>query len=155
VTSAEDLRSLIDSCPAPPAYICAASIGTVAACKALQQVSLPEGTTLVLEKPFGTNQEEAASLNTLLAELVPEDQVHRVDHFLGRSTVLNLLGVRFANRLFEPVWSSEHIDRVDLVFDEQLTLENRARYYDRAGADGHDRPPAAGAGAGCMEPIAT
>ena len=57
---------------------------TVAACKALQQVSLPEGTTLVLEKPFGTNQEGAASLNKLLAELVPEDQVHRVDHFFGR-----------------------------------------------------------------------
>ena len=60
--------------------------------------------------------------------------MHRVDHFLGRSTVLNLLGVRFANRLFEPMWSNQHIDRVDIVFDEQLTLENRARYYDRAGA---------------------
>jgi glucose-6-phosphate 1-dehydrogenase len=107
---------------------------TVAACKALQQVSLPEGTNLVLEKPFGLNQESAASLNRLLAELVPEDQVHRIDHFLGRSTILNLLGVRFANRLFEPVWSNEHIERVDIIFDEQLTLENRARYYDHAGA---------------------
>jgi glucose-6-phosphate 1-dehydrogenase len=135
VTSADDLRSLIDSCPSPPAlYFALPPSVTVAACKALQQVSLPEGTNLVLEKPFGTNQEGAASLNQLLTELVPEDQVHRVDHFLGRSTVLNLLGVRFANRLFEPVWSNEHIDRVDIVFDEQLTLENRARYYDHAGA---------------------
>jgi glucose-6-phosphate 1-dehydrogenase len=135
VTSPEDLRSLIKSCPSPPAlYFALPPSITVAACKALQQVSLPEGTNLVLEKPFGTNQESAASLNMLLAELVPEDQVHRVDHFLGRSTVLNLLGVRFANRLFEPVWSNQHIDRVDIVFDEQLTLENRARYYDRAGA---------------------
>jgi glucose-6-phosphate 1-dehydrogenase len=88
----------------------------------------------VLEKPFGTHAESAAELNKLLAELMPEEQVHRVDHFLGRSTVLNLLGLRFANRLFEPVWNSEHIERVDIVFDEQLTLENRARYYDRAGA---------------------
>lgn len=135
VTSPDDLRSLIESCPSPPAlYFALPPSVTVAACKALQQVSLPEGTNLVLEKPFGTNQESAASLNTLLAELVPENQVHRVDHFLGRSTVLNLLGVRFANRLFEPVWSNQHIDRVDIVFDEQLTLENRARYYDRAGA---------------------
>jgi glucose-6-phosphate 1-dehydrogenase len=135
VTSAEDLQSLIDSCPAAPAlYFALPPSVTVAACKALQQVSLPEGTTLVLEKPFGTNQEGAASLNTLLAQLVPEVQVHRVDHFLGRSTVLNLLGFRFANRLFEPMWSNQHIDRVDIVFDEQLTLENRARYYDRAGA---------------------
>jgi glucose-6-phosphate 1-dehydrogenase len=100
----------------------------------LQQVSLPAGTTLVLEKPFGTDEESAASLNQLLAHLVPENQVHRVDHFLGRSTVLNLIGVRFANRLFEPVWSNEHIERIDVTFDEQLTLENRARYYDHAGA---------------------
>ena len=135
VTSPEDLRSLIDSCPpAPAVYFALPPSVTVAACKALQRVSLPEGTNLVLEKPFGTNQESAACLNKLLAQLVPENQVHRVDHFLGRSTVLNLLGVRFANRLFEPVWSNEHIDHVDIVFDEQLTLENRARYYDRAGA---------------------
>jgi glucose-6-phosphate 1-dehydrogenase len=135
VTSPEDLRSLIESCPAPPAlYFALPPSVTVAACKALQQVSLPEGTNLVLEKPFGTNQESAASLNVLLGSLTPENQVHRVDHFLGRSTVLNLLGVRFANRLFEPVWSNQHIDRVDIVFDEQLTLENRARYYDSAGA---------------------
>ena len=135
VTSAQVLQSLIDSCPPAPAlYFALPPSVTVAACKALQQVSLPEGTTLVLEKPFGTNQESAANLNQLLAGLVPELQVHRVDHFLGRSTVLNLLGVRFANRLFEPVWSNEHIERVDIVFDEQLTLENRARYYDHAGA---------------------
>ena len=135
VTSPDDLQSLIDSCPPAPAlYFALPPSVTVAACKALQQVSLPEGTNLVLEKPFGLNQESAASLNRLLAELVPEDQVHRIDHFLGRSTILNLLGVRFANRLFEPVWSNEHIERVDIIFDEQLTLENRARYYDHAGA---------------------
>ena len=135
VTSFEDLKSLIDSCPPAPAlYFALPPSVTVAACRALQQVSLPEGTALVLEKPFGTDEASAASLNQLLAELVPEEQVHRVDHFLGRSTVLNLIGVRFANRLFEPLWSNEHIARVDIVFDEQLTLENRARYYDRAGA---------------------
>jgi glucose-6-phosphate 1-dehydrogenase len=135
VTSVEALKSLIDSCPPAPAiYFALPPSVTVAACAALQQVSLPEGATMVLEKPFGTNQESAASLNQLLAEIVPEVQVHRVDHFLGRSTVLNLIGVRFANRLFEPLWSNEHVARVDIVFDEQLTLENRARYYDRAGA---------------------
>jgi glucose-6-phosphate 1-dehydrogenase len=135
VTSVKDLQSLMDSCPAPPAlYFALPPSVTAAACAALQQVSLPAGTTLVLEKPFGTDEKSAASLNELLAQLVPEDQVHRVDHFLGRSTVLNLIGVRFANRLFEPVWSNEHIERVDVTFDEQLTLENRARYYDHAGA---------------------
>jgi glucose-6-phosphate 1-dehydrogenase len=135
VTSVEDLKSLIDSCPPAPAlYFALPPSVTVASCTALQQVSLPEGTTMVLEKPFGTNQQSAADLNRLLVQLVPEEQVHRVDHFLGRSTVLNLIGVRFANRLFEPLWSNQHVERVDIVFDEQLTLENRARYYDRAGA---------------------
>jgi glucose-6-phosphate 1-dehydrogenase len=135
VTDAEDLRSVIDSCPPPPAlYFALPPAVTENACKALQQLSLPAGTTLALEKPFGTDQASAASLNELLANLVHEAQVHRVDHFLGRSTVLNVLGVRFANRLLEPLWSNEHIERVDIVFDEQLTLENRARYYDSAGA---------------------
>ncbi len=135
VTSADDMKSLIEaSPPAPALYFALPPAVTENACKALQQLSLPPGTTLALEKPFGTNEASAASLNDQLANLVPETQVHRIDHFLGRSTVLNLLGVRFANRLFEPLWSNEHIDRVDIVFDEQLTLENRARYYDNAGA---------------------
>ena len=135
VTSADDLRRLLDAGPPAPAlYFALPPAVTVTACTALKKVALPTGTTLVLEKPFGTNAESAASLNELLTELVPEAQVHRVDHFLGRSTVLNLLGVRFANRLFEPLWNRDHIERVDIVFDEQLALENRARYYDSAGA---------------------
>jgi glucose-6-phosphate 1-dehydrogenase len=135
VTSPADLQSLIEIGPPVPAlYFALPPAVTVSACKALQQLSLPAGTILALEKPFGTNEASAASLNEQLANLVPETQVHRIDHFLGRSTVLNLLGVRFANRLLEPLWSNEHIDRVDIVFDEQLTLENRARYYDSAGA---------------------
>src|SRR5512133_3769675 len=72
VTSVEDLKSLIDSCPsAPSIYFALPPSVTVAACAALQQVSLPEGTPTVLEKPFGTNQESAASLNHLLSEFVP------------------------------------------------------------------------------------
>jgi glucose-6-phosphate 1-dehydrogenase len=135
VTHRDDLERLIESCPGPPAlYFALPPAVTVAACTELKAVRLPRGTVLVLEKPFGTNSESAASLNDLLVQLVPEAQIHRVDHFLGRSTVLNLLGVRFANRMFEPLWNRNHIERVDITFDEQLTLENRARYYDQAGA---------------------
>ena len=135
VTSTDDLKRLLDAGPPAPAlYFALPPAVTVRACTALKEVSLPKGTTLVLEKPFGTNAESAASLNELLTELVPEAQIHRVDHFLGRATVLNLFGVRFANHLFEPMWNRDHIDHVDIVFDEQLTLENRARYYDSAGA---------------------
>ena len=89
---------------------------------------------LVLEKPFGSDEASAHALNETLASLVPERQVFRVDHFLGRSTTLNLLGVRFANRVVEPVWSAEHIESVAIVYDESLALEGRAGYYDKAGA---------------------
>lgn len=107
---------------------------TAAACRTLAQIGVPEHTRLVLEKPFGTDEASAADLNDLLRKIVPEDHVHRVDHFLGKSTVLNLLGLRFANRILEPVLSADHVERVDLIFDEDLALEGRAGYYDGAGA---------------------
>ncbi|MET1007129.1 MAG: glucose-6-phosphate dehydrogenase [Propionibacteriaceae bacterium] len=135
VTTSDQLQALIDSCEAPPAiYFALPPAVTVLSCTALKEVPLPTGTVLVLEKPFGTDADTAHTLNQLLVELVPEDQIHRIDHFLGRSTVLNILGLRFANRMFEPLWSNQHIESVDIVFDEKLTLENRARYYDSAGA---------------------
>jgi glucose-6-phosphate 1-dehydrogenase len=135
VTDTGDLKRLLDACQGPPAiYFALPPTVTAKACAALGQVGLPAGTALVLEKPFGVDQFSAADLNEIIGRLVPEDQIHRVDHFLGKSTVLNLLGLRFTNRLFEPLWSADHIERVDIVFDEPLGLENRARYYDGAGA---------------------
>lgn len=104
------------------------------ACVALESVTLPEGLILALEKPFGTDEAGAQQLNAQLTALVPEDQVYRIDHFLGRSTVLNVLGVRFTNRVFEPVWSAEHIESIVIRYDEALGLEGRAGYYDKAGA---------------------
>ncbi|MET4096713.1 glucose-6-phosphate dehydrogenase [Arthrobacter sp. UYCu712] len=104
------------------------------ACEALTPEQVPPGTRLVMEKPFGSDQESARHLNKTLASLVPEDHIHRVDHFLGKATVLNVLGLRFANTFLEPVWNREHIEKVEIVFDEDLALEGRARYYDGAGA---------------------
>ena len=104
------------------------------ACEALTPDDLPNGTRLVMEKPFGSSTETARALNATLAQLVPEDHIHRVDHFLGKSTVLNIMGLRFANRLLEHSWNGEHIEKVEIIFDEPLTLEDRARYYDHAGA---------------------
>lgn len=135
VTKAGDLQRLIDKATAVPAlYFALPPAVTAKACDALSEVKLPVGTVLVLEKPFGVDEDSAKGLNTRLARLVPEERTFRVDHFLGRSTVLNLLGLRFANRIFEPLWNSDHIASVDIVYDEQLTLEGRAGYYDRAGA---------------------
>ncbi|WP_083971874.1 glucose-6-phosphate dehydrogenase [Actinoplanes awajinensis] len=134
VTKAEDLRRLLDGAERPVIFFALPPAITAKACEALTEVDLPEGTRLVLEKPFGTSASSAASLNRLLTRLVPEEQVHRVDHFLGKSTVLNILGVRFANRIFEPLLTSEHVESVKIVFDEDLALEGRAGYYDHAGA---------------------
>ncbi len=107
---------------------------TIKACGALSKDHLPEGIKFALEKPFGTSADSAHEFNELLAGLVPENQIFRVDHFLGRATVLNLLGLRFTNRIFEPVWNSTNIESVQILFDESLSLEGRARYYDRNGA---------------------
>jgi glucose-6-phosphate 1-dehydrogenase len=135
VTSPDDLRRILASVTGVPAlYFALPPTVTIAACAALGQVELPEGTVLGLEKPFGTDLRSAETLNRQLAKLVPEKHIHRVDHFLGKSTVLNLLGLRFANRIFEQVWNSEHVERVDIRFDETLALEGRAGYYDKAGA---------------------
>ncbi len=104
------------------------------ACEVLRREQMPAGTRLVMEKPFGSGSESARELNQTLATLVPEDHIHRMDHFLGKATVLNILGLRFANRFLEPVWNRDHIEKVEIVFDEDLALEGRARYYDGAGA---------------------
>ncbi|GGF14496.1 glucose-6-phosphate dehydrogenase [Subtercola lobariae] len=135
VTKSADLQKILDACEGVPAiYFALPPAVAAAACAALQEVTLPEGISLALEKPFGIDEQSAIDLNALLLKLVPEEQIHRVDHFLGRSTVLNLLGLRFANRIFEPVWNAEHIEKVEIIYDEQLALEGRARYYDTAGA---------------------
>jgi glucose-6-phosphate 1-dehydrogenase len=92
------------------------------------------GDRLVVEKPFGTDLASARALNRLVDEAFDEDRVFRIDHFLGMRTVQNLLGIRFANRLFEPSWSADHIESIDIVWDETVALEGRAGYYDHTGA---------------------
>ena len=139
VTDAQALRSLLDEFTEegrpivlyfalPPAI-------SQKACEALATLDeLPGGLRLAIEKPFGSSLESARAFNQLLTGLVPEEQIFRVDHYLGKATVLNLLGLRFGNRIFEPVWNNANIDRVEIITDEQLALEGRAGYYDTAGA---------------------
>ena len=135
ITEAADLQRLVDGVEGRLAlYFAVPPAIAASACEALADVTLPEGTILALEKPFGTDAESAHALNLTVDKLVPENQIFRVDHFLGRSTLLNLLGVRFANRVIEPVWNAEHVESVLVRFDEALGLENRAGYYDKAGA---------------------
>jgi glucose-6-phosphate 1-dehydrogenase len=104
------------------------------AIETLHAATLPAGSRLVLEKPFGEDLAGAQALNRLLARLVPEQAVFRVDHFLAMTTVQNLLGSRLANRVLESMWNSAHIDTIEIIWDETLTLEGRAGYYDNVGA---------------------
>ncbi|KOV88421.1 MULTISPECIES: glucose-6-phosphate dehydrogenase [unclassified Streptomyces] len=101
---------------------------------ALHEAGLPPGSRIVLEKPFGEDLASARRLNRLLAGLVPEQAVFRVDHFLAMTTVQNVLGSRLANRMLEPIWNSTHIADIEIVWDETLALEGRAGYYDGVGA---------------------
>lgn len=135
VTDPEALAAVLAACTGRTAlYFALPPAVAVLACRTLATIDLPEGLVLALEKPFGTDFASARDLNRLVQQLVPEEQVFRVDHFLGKSTVLNLIGLRFANRLFEPLLSAQNVAHVEVCAEESLGLEGRAGYYDRAGA---------------------
>jgi glucose-6-phosphate 1-dehydrogenase len=101
---------------------------------ALADAGVPAGSVVAIEKPFGEDLASARRLNRLLAQRFADVTVFRNDHFLHNQTVQNILGLRFANRLFEPVWNADHVECVDVMWDETLALEGRAGYYDRSGA---------------------
>ncbi|HXG81270.1 MAG TPA: glucose-6-phosphate dehydrogenase [Sphingomicrobium sp.] len=89
---------------------------------------------LALEKPLGTDLKSSREINDAVAAAYPEERTFRIDHYLGKETVQNLLALRFANSAFEPLWDSAHIDHVQITVAETVGLEGRADYYDGAGA---------------------
>jgi glucose-6-phosphate 1-dehydrogenase len=89
---------------------------------------------IVIEKPFGTSLAEARELNRKVLEVFEERQVFRIDHYLGKETVQNMLAIRFANGLFEPLWNRNYIDHVQITAAEDIGIGTRAGYYDNAGA---------------------
>ncbi len=89
---------------------------------------------VVIEKPIGKDGASAKKLNETIGAVFREDQIFRIDHYLGKETVQNLMALRFANALFEPLWNAAHIDHVQLTVAESLGVEGRAGYYDTAGA---------------------
>jgi glucose-6-phosphate 1-dehydrogenase len=89
---------------------------------------------IIVEKPFGTDLDSARALNRLAHAHFDEDQVYRIDHYLGKETVQNLLVFRFANGMFEPVWNRRYIDHVQITAAETVGVEHRAAYYEGAGA---------------------
>jgi glucose-6-phosphate 1-dehydrogenase len=88
---------------------------------------------VVIEKPFGTDFESARSLNEQIHRALNERQIYRIDHYLGKETVQNILVSRFANTIFEPLWNRNYIDHVEITVAEQVGVEHRARFYDQVG----------------------
>lgn len=91
-------------------------------------------TRIVLEKPFGRDIASAKELNKMLTSVFEESQVYRIDHYLGKETVQNILAFRFANALFEPIWDRKYIDHVQITIAERVGVEHRGEYYDHSGA---------------------
>ncbi|MGE3875112.1 MAG: glucose-6-phosphate dehydrogenase [Parvibaculaceae bacterium] len=89
---------------------------------------------VVVEKPIGRDLESAHAVNDAVGKVFPENRIYRIDHYLGKETVQNLMALRFANALFEPLWNADHVDHVQITVAETLGVEGRAGYYDTAGA---------------------
>ena len=89
---------------------------------------------IVVEKPFGHDLESARALNAELAEYFKETQIYRIDHYLGKETVQNLMAVRFANILFEPLWNAQYVDHIQITVAETVGVGGRGAYYDKSGA---------------------
>ncbi|MDQ6610716.1 MAG: glucose-6-phosphate dehydrogenase [Bacteroidota bacterium] len=94
----------------------------------------PARSRIVFEKPFGHDLKSALDLNIMLGAMFEEEQIYRIDHYLGKETVQNILALRFANALFEPLWSSHYIDHIQITVAEDIGIEARGSYYEGAGA---------------------
>jgi glucose-6-phosphate 1-dehydrogenase len=100
----------------------------------IHKADLVERSRVVMEKPFGTDLASARELNALLHEIFDEEQIFRIDHFLGKEAAQNILAFRFANGLFEPIWNRDHIDHVQIDVPETLGVEDRVGFYEATGA---------------------
>lgn len=96
--------------------------------------SEPDKDRIIIEKPFGYNKQSAIELNQLLSETFEEKQIYRIDHYLGKETVQNILAFRFGNSIFEPLWNNRHIESVQITVAEEVGVETRGSFYEQTGA---------------------
>jgi glucose-6-phosphate 1-dehydrogenase len=125
--SFEEESKLVHYMSVPPS-------AALSAVKMLAEADLAKGSRVIMEKPFGTDLETAIALNAALHKVFSEDQIFRIDHFLGKEPAQNILAFRFANGLFEPIWNRNFIDHVQIDVPETLDLGNRIAFYEQTGA---------------------
>jgi glucose-6-phosphate 1-dehydrogenase len=115
-------------------YLSVPPKAAVAVLNTLREAGLVDGSRVVMEKPFGTDLASAIALNDKVHETFSEEQIFRIDHFLGKEAAQNILAFRFANGLFEPIWNRNFIDHVQIDIPETLGLDERANFYESTGA---------------------
>ena len=133
----DELKELVEACPDDTVvyYLATAPELFVPIAETIGKHGLNAARTrIVLEKPIGKAAASALTVNEGIGRVFPEASIYRIDHYLGKETVQNLMALRFANALFEPLWSAAHIDHVQITVAEELGVEERAGYYDKAGA---------------------
>lgn len=88
---------------------------------------------VMIEKPFGSNLETARKLNESISKYLPEDKIFRIDHYLGKEMIQNILAIRFGNTVYEPLWNNKYIDNIQIILSEDIGVGNRGKYYEKAG----------------------
>jgi glucose-6-phosphate 1-dehydrogenase len=128
------LREALRGVSAPVFYLAIPPGTFLDVAEGLAAADLVANARLVVEKPFGTDLESARELNERLTSIVPEDRLYRIDHFLGKEPVQDIMYLRFSNALFEPVWSREHVESIQITMAEDFGVEDRGVFYDQVGA---------------------
>jgi glucose-6-phosphate 1-dehydrogenase len=130
----KNLKAALKGAKLPVFYLAIPPATFLESSEHLAHAGLLDLARLVVEKPFGTDLVSARELNRRLTALVPEERLYRIDHFLGKEPVQDILYLRFSNALFEPVWSREHVDSIQVTMAEDFGVEGRGAFYDGVGA---------------------
>jgi glucose-6-phosphate 1-dehydrogenase len=131
---ADSLRAALEGSTLPVFYLALPPASFLEASEGLAHAGLLDNARLVVEKPFGTDLVSARELNRRLTALVPEERLYRIDHFLGKEPVQDIMYLRFSNALFEPVWSREHVESIQVTMAEDFGVDGRGAFYDGVGA---------------------